>query len=182
MENHTKSNFLKFKLGFTLSEVLITLVVIGIVAAITVPTLVHQHRNKVTATKLKHTCSVLAQMMKLAEARYGMMETWDLGEEYGGMSSDGGGNEMYNRYINTYMLPFLIGAKYEGSSMKNMGYTKSILYPNKSVYKNISSGYRFITLGNGVTLSPGIWSYGLGNNQYYVFICIFLYFLIICHI
>ena len=137
--------------GFTLAEVLITLVIIGIIAAITLPNLVHQYRNTVTETKLKHTYSVLAQMMKLAEARYGMLSTWGLEDDYGGMSSDGGGSEMYNRYVDTYMLPFLNGAKYTNgfSSMRNMGYQKSVLYPNKSVYQNVNSGYRFVTLGNG---------------------------------
>ena len=41
------------KLAFTLAEVLITLVIIGVVAAMTIPTLVTNADKKATATKLK---------------------------------------------------------------------------------------------------------------------------------
>ena len=39
--------------AFTLAEVLITLAVIGIVAAITIPALVNNYRERVTVTGLK---------------------------------------------------------------------------------------------------------------------------------
>ena len=41
------------KLSFTLSEVLITLVVIGIIAAITVPVIVSKHQKEQTEIQLK---------------------------------------------------------------------------------------------------------------------------------
>lgn len=41
------------KKGFTLSEVLITLGIIGIVAAITLPTLITNYQKKTTATRVK---------------------------------------------------------------------------------------------------------------------------------
>ena len=44
----------KMKKGFTLAEVLITLGVIGIVAAMTIPTLVNNYQEKVTVS----LCSV----------------------------------------------------------------------------------------------------------------------------
>lgn len=40
-----------FKAGFTLAEVLITLGIIGIVAAITIPTLIHAYKVKVVETR-----------------------------------------------------------------------------------------------------------------------------------
>ena len=48
------------KKGFTLAEVLITLGIIGIVAALTLPSLVSNYRKKVTAAKLKQTYSILS--------------------------------------------------------------------------------------------------------------------------
>ena len=43
-----------FKLrGFTLSEVLITLGIIGVVAALTIPTLMYNTQNKVLSTQKK---------------------------------------------------------------------------------------------------------------------------------
>lgn len=43
----------KFKIGFTLAEVLITLGIIGIVSALTIPTLVMNHQTKVRITQLQ---------------------------------------------------------------------------------------------------------------------------------
>lgn len=39
--------------GFTLAEVLITLGIIGVVAALTLPALVQNYRNQVVETRLK---------------------------------------------------------------------------------------------------------------------------------
>ena len=47
------------KKGFTLAEVLITLGIIGVVAAMTMPTLINNHREKETVVKLKKLNSTL---------------------------------------------------------------------------------------------------------------------------
>ena len=49
------------KAAFTLAEVLITLGIIGIVAAMTMPTLISKHEKKVYGTKLIQTYSILNQ-------------------------------------------------------------------------------------------------------------------------
>ncbi len=49
------------KLGFTLAEVLITLGIIGIVAALTIPGLLSRNEEKVRETQLKKAYSVLSQ-------------------------------------------------------------------------------------------------------------------------
>ena len=56
------------KAAFTLAEVLITLGIIGVVAALTLPTLIEHHKEKVILTKLSQTQSLLAQTFKLAQA------------------------------------------------------------------------------------------------------------------
>lgn len=50
---------MKNKKAFTLAEVLITLGIIGIVAALTIPTLISKYENNVSATKLIKTYSML---------------------------------------------------------------------------------------------------------------------------
>lgn len=50
--------------AFTLAEVLITLGIIGIVAAVTMPTLITNHREKVTVTRLTQTYSLLSQALE----------------------------------------------------------------------------------------------------------------------
>ena len=47
--------------GFTLAEVLVTLGIIGVVAAMTMPTLVSNHQRTVYVTQLKKVVTELAQ-------------------------------------------------------------------------------------------------------------------------
>ncbi len=53
------------KQGFTLAEVLITLVVIGVVAALSIPTLMAKYQEHVLSVKLKKVNSILQQATKL---------------------------------------------------------------------------------------------------------------------
>lgn len=55
-----QTSFLSAK-AFTLAEVLVTLGIIGVVAAMTMPTLVAKYQEKATVTKLKKMYSVLTQ-------------------------------------------------------------------------------------------------------------------------
>lgn len=64
------------KIGFTLAEVLITLGIIGVVAALTIPTLIQNHRNQVVETRLKKFYSTINQAVQLAEAEYGDKKIW----------------------------------------------------------------------------------------------------------
>lgn len=56
----------KIKLGFTLAEVLITLGIIGIIAAITIPNLINKISNTQNSAILKEDYSILQQMMLMA--------------------------------------------------------------------------------------------------------------------
>lgn len=62
--------------GFTLAEVLITLGIIGIVAALTIPTLVANHRKKTVEVSLAKFYTTMNQAIKLAENDYGEMTYW----------------------------------------------------------------------------------------------------------
>lgn len=66
------------KQGFTLSEVLITLGVIGIVAAMTMPTLLVQNRERENSAKLKKIYSTMTQAYTRAVAEQGTPEFWGL--------------------------------------------------------------------------------------------------------
>ena len=48
------------RLGFTLAEVLITLGIIGVVVALTLPALIANHREKETVVRLKKAYSTLS--------------------------------------------------------------------------------------------------------------------------
>ena len=64
--------------SFTLSEVLITLVVIGVIAAITVPVVMANHRKTETAARVKKFYSMMSNAIKLSELESGLKTyEWD---------------------------------------------------------------------------------------------------------
>lgn len=66
------------KRGFTLAEVLITLGIIGVVAAITVPAVMVHNREVENTTKLKKIYSTITQAYTRAVTEFGTPEHWDL--------------------------------------------------------------------------------------------------------
>lgn len=64
--------------GFTLAEVLITLAIIGVVAALTIPTLITGYKEKQTVTHLTKTFAVLSHACQMMQAEYGTINTWGL--------------------------------------------------------------------------------------------------------
>lgn len=78
--------------GFTLAEVLITLGIIGVVAALTLPALVQNYRNQVVETRLKKVYSVMNQAIIQAEANNGNKEFWDFDDP-----------EFFDLYLKPYL-------------------------------------------------------------------------------
>ncbi len=64
--------------GFTLSEVLITIGIIGVVAALTIPNLIVKYQEKQTVTRFKWVYSTLANAFTMAVAENGAPEVWEL--------------------------------------------------------------------------------------------------------
>ena len=83
--------------AFTLAEVLITLAVIGIVAALTMPTIITKYQKRIVVTRLEKDYALFNNMLRNAEAEHGFMQNWtfNLGDN---LSSD---------FFNTYVKPFL---------------------------------------------------------------------------
>lgn len=63
--------------AFTLAEVLITLGIIGVVAALTIPGLITNIRHRDYTAKLKKFYSTMNQVIISAEDEYGPVGTWD---------------------------------------------------------------------------------------------------------
>lgn len=62
--------------AFTLAEVLITLGIIGVVAAMTLPALIGKYKQKTVETRLEKFYSVANQAIKLSEIKNGPAEYW----------------------------------------------------------------------------------------------------------
>lgn len=76
------------KKGFTLAEVLVTLGIIGVVAAMTLPSLIANYSKQVYVNQLKKSVSVLEQGFKLALVNDGVdsLEDTELFQSIGGTS------------------------------------------------------------------------------------------------
>ncbi len=81
---------LKIKKGFTLAEVLITLGIIGVVAAMTLPAIIQRHVNSVVETRLAKFYTTFNQAIQKAEVQYGDRTTWY--SDTGGVELDEDGN------------------------------------------------------------------------------------------
>lgn len=125
-------------IAFTLAEVLITLGIIGVVAALTMPALIANHEKKVTVTGLKKVYSELSNMIKLSENENGEMATWDFPK------SEGNSEEAIE-FLNKYYAPYTNAAKvYSGSDMRRLGYS----------FQNMSKTHTFRN-ATGMVLSDG---------------------------
>ena len=142
------------RIAFTLAEVLITLGIIGIVAALTMPTLISLYQKKIVETRLEHTYSLVSQALKMAEADYGDSQIWmrDLAGP-----QDSAITPAVN-FLETYFLPYLQdGYRYGivgGTGLYQIGY-------NSRYIGNVTTKSRYVCLNNGVNLFFG---YNVGRQ------------------
>ena len=108
--------------AFTLAEVLITLGIIGIVAAMTIPTLVQNYQKKLFETKVQYTYSLLSNVVQRSVAENGDINTWDYGTSY--HSDD------VEKFVKKYFEPYFY--------VVESG--KSISYPTRYYYTKIKNG------------------------------------------
>ena len=107
--------------GFTLAEVLITLGIIGIVAALTIPTLVQRYTNKVVEVRLIQFYSSINEAVRLSEIENGDKKFWfkDLEgatpDKDGNLPSTSDAEEWFKEYLAPYMKISKIGMYKDGS-------------------------------------------------------------------
>lgn len=87
--------FKNLKRGFTLAEVLITLGIIGVVAAMTIPTLISNVNGNKYRAQLKKTTSTIIQAVRLNQANY----DWTFAD----VSEQCGGNDFQKHTSETHM-------------------------------------------------------------------------------
>ena len=128
-DNSLPSNHPAFqpsKKAFTLAEILITLGVIGVVSAITMPTLIQNHTKHVVETRLKKSYSTLSQAVKLSEVDNDSLSNIE-GVHY---ELDDDGNydtdknlEWMDAYVTKYIMPYVkYVKKIKGTHIKEDNY------------------------------------------------------------
>ena len=81
--------------AFTLAEVLITLAIIGVVAAMTIPTLIADYQEKQTVSQLTKVYATLTSAYQMMQAEYGPITTWGMKNTNTG-EVDEEGNPIYD--------------------------------------------------------------------------------------
>lgn len=128
----------KLKSGFTLAEVLITLGIIGVVAAMTIPTIMQKITKRKLETQIKAAYSTIAQTMRSVEADdsgFDMKIATDKGQD------------STNNWFKSYILPYL--------KTENVCYNKPGCWHKKGTVKDLQ--------GN-----PSPWDYEAGLGSYIV--------------
>ncbi len=149
--------------AFTLAEVLITLGIIGVVAAMTLPSLIANYQKKQTVVQLKKAYSEIDQAIRTAQVEHGTLDTWDLS----GFSTQ---QERTKFFTDNYLLPNIkviktcdLSNRYDcwpqttyniDGEIRNEG---NLVNNSKSYYLITASGY-----------SMGYWLHGNGNGGWFI--------------
>ena len=129
------------RVAFTLAEVLITLAIIGVVAALTIPNIVTKYQKRKTVTQLKQTYTLLQNSFKMAENDYGDKNNWEFPNNN-------------NEFFQTYLKPYLkVVKKYSHNEIENIAKRKTL---NGTSYAEIFDHYQ---LANGSLVSIGVCKY-----------------------
>jgi prepilin-type N-terminal cleavage/methylation domain-containing protein len=85
--------------GFTLAEVLITLGIIGVVAALTMPSLIARHQEKVTVTKVAKNYSIISNAYNMIKSEEGPMSEWGTSDDNHKLSDAMIMGEKFEQYL-----------------------------------------------------------------------------------
>ena len=142
--------------AFTLAEVLITLGIIGIVAAMTLPSIIGHYRKQEICTRLQKFSSTMQNAINRSTVDNGPAEYWTTPT-----AQDDSKDELVSAYIKKYIYPYLTGIKMcdiKDSACKNIG---EKLFPNygsqqqQSIYI-FEDGSCFTMYFGGVGTSSGM--------------------------
>lgn len=143
--------------AFTLAEVLVTLGIIGIIAAMTIPVLIKNNDKLSTVTSLQKFYSTMSQAIKLSEGVNGPVSTWT----YPTTNNDG---NQIETWFNTYLSPYI---KYSTTDKQSTALT---VYLNNGSRFNLQYiGYVhffFYTNTNRPTVGKNAFTFLIYNSQF----------------
>ena len=127
--------------AFTLAEVLITLGIIGVVAAMTIPSLIADYQKKQTVNQLRKVYADLNNAVKLSEVDNGPASDWNY------PTQECYAYECSAPFVEQYYLPYFQGAKI----VKTSDMPDYIMFEFKG--HRFPGMYLYLILNNGVILS-----------------------------
>ncbi len=133
-QRHVRGDYVPRKAAFTLAEVLITLGIIGVVAAMTLPTVINNTQNKELEAALKKSYSALSQVTMRV-----------INEDLGGVIDSRSVYDIRNHFVKYYKGAALCK---ETSSVNNCPPSKDICSFLEATYKNYNGKSRAVCLGN----------------------------------
>ena len=125
--------------AFTLAEVLITLGIIGVVAALTLPALINNYEKSVVETRMQKFYTNINAALKLSIVENGDMVDWTFPQDY----YDADGSE---QFFNTYLK-------------NNLQYLKTVprvttSWPTYGIEVDLNDGSAFVLSGTWITYYP----------------------------
>ena len=155
-KRRVSGDYIPRKAAFTLAEVLITLGIIGVVAAMTLPTLIQNYQAKQRVTQLKKVSSVLNQAYLRVKEKYGSVETWGLTSTVTG-EVDEDGNEIKD-YTSASLFAARLAEFLNKSTFvkanESIGNVRT-LDGRKAFYPWIPNAERYIKLADGTIIGVG---------------------------
>lgn len=129
--------------AFTLAEILVTLGIIGVVAALTIPNLIANYQKEQTVIQLKQVYNMLENAEKMAEVDYGPSATWDY-------------TPNADVLIQKYYEPYL-----------KISEAHDVTYGTGPVLHNLNGDVAWIGIARTLVLANGVVLRTWKNNQYW---------------
>ena len=142
---------MKNKKGFTLPEILITVVVIGIIAAITINIINTNVRKAEIESKLKQNYAIFNNALTQATIDNGAIDSWPIFREKGSSTLT------EKEFLEKYIIPNIKLIKpLEQTSLKELGYSRVFKQPNGSNDTNFpyTANFNVLSLNNGTIIFP----------------------------
>ena len=134
------------RFAFTLAEVLVTIGIIGVVAAMTLTPLINTYKKKTTAAKLQQAYNFLQRTFVMAQNEYGDMRNWECSAAHSCSAEE---------FAQKYIIPY-----FQNPHIKT--YSSLVAAGYKDYPKDL----------NGATSMTG-WRYYIKTNQGYYYMVSF---------
>ena len=160
---------MNIKKAFTLAEVLITLGIIGVVAAMTMPALISKYRERVFVERLKQTYSIFSQAYLMAVRENDNPENWDL-DKRATMAGASKVFDIFSPYLNKAEVCREKSGCFADSYKTFSGYNYNYAPKDHTMYARgiLANGVSFALASSGTGCS-------YYNDKIYPGICAILY-------